>query len=151
NPLAARVAVNHVWARHFGAGLVPGMFDFGKNGPPPTHPALVDWLAVELMENGWSLKHLHRLIVTSSAYRADSRPISANLAKDADNVYLWRFAPRRVEAEVVRDLVLSAGGKLDRTMAGPEVPYTQGLSVPRRSLYFQHAQEKQMELLRLFD
>jgi hypothetical protein len=151
NPLAARVAVNHVWARHFGAGLVPGMFDFGKNGPPPTHPALVDWLAVEFMESGWSLKHLHRLIVTSSAYRADSRPISANLGKDADNVFLWRFTPRRVEAEVVRDLVLSAGGKLDRTMGGPEVPYNQGLSVPRRSLYFQHAQEKQMEFLRLFD
>src|SRR5205807_7021509 len=69
NPLAARVAMNHIWLRHFGKALVPTEFDFGKNGRPPSHPALLDWLAAEFMERGWSMKHMHRLIVTSAAYR----------------------------------------------------------------------------------
>jgi hypothetical protein len=151
NPLAARVAVNHVWLRHFGQALVPSVFDFGRNGQPPSHPALLDWLAVEFMERGWNLKALHRLIVTSSAYQRDSKPDAAGLARDPDNVYLWRFAPRRVEAEVVRDTIFFLSGRLDSSMGGPDIPHSQGLVVPRRSLYFQHAAEKQMEFLRLFD
>lgn len=151
NPLAARVAVNHVWARHFGTALVPGMFDFGKNAPSPTHPALVDWLAAEFMDSGWSLKRLHRLIVTSTAYRADSRPNETNMRQDPDNVYLWRFAPRRVEAEAVRDALLFVADTLDRQRGGPEVPYQQALTSSRRSIYVQNAQEKQAEFLLLFD
>jgi hypothetical protein len=151
NPLAARVAANHMWIRHFGRGVVPGAFDFGKNGQPPSHPALLDWLAVEFMERGWSMKELHRLMVTSAAYRQASTPTPENLARDPDNVYLWRFTPRRLEAEAVRDAVFHVAGGLDAKMGGPDIPHAAGLDTPRRSVYFQHAQEKQMEFLQIFD
>jgi hypothetical protein len=151
NPLAARVAVNHVWARHFGEPLVPSTFDFGRNGRPPSHPALVDWLAADFMEHGWSMKRLHRLIVTSKAYRMASTPDEANLAEDRDNRYLWRMSSRRLEAEAVRDGVFFVAGRLDLTLGGPDIDHNQGLTVPRRSLYFRHAAEKQMEMLKLFD
>jgi Protein of unknown function (DUF1553)/Protein of unknown function (DUF1549) len=151
NPLTARVAMNHVWLRHFGQPIVPTVSDFGRNGQPPTHPALLDWMAAEFMESGWSMKHLHRLIVTSSAYRMASTPDAAGLAIDQDNKYLWRMPVRRVEAEVVRDCVFYVAGRLDMTLGGPDIDHTQGLTVPRRSLYFRHAQEKQMEFLKLFD
>jgi hypothetical protein len=151
NPLSARVAVNHVWARHFGEPLCATMFDFGRNGQPPTHPALLDWLAAEFMDRGWSLKHLHRLMVTSAAYRADSRPDSAATAIDPDNRYLWRMNPRRMEAEVVRDSVLAVAGRLDLTAGGPELDYEKGLTTFRRSLYYRHANEKQMLFLTVFD
>src|SRR6185437_9719076 len=92
NPLAARVAVNHVWMRHFGRPLVDTVFDFGRNGRPPTHPALLDWLAVEFMDRGWSMKALHRLIVTSSAYQMQSTGGAGNpnAAVDGSNAYYWR-------------------------------------------------------------
>jgi hypothetical protein len=158
NPLTARVAVNHVWLRHFGQALVPRVFDFGRNGRPPSHPALVDWLAAELMEASrgcqppeWRMKHLHRLIVTSSAYRQSSTPDADNQKLDPDNTYLWRMAPRRLEAELVRDCVLSVTGGLDLTRGGADIDQTLGMMVPRRSLYFRHAAEKQMEFLKLFD
>jgi hypothetical protein len=151
NPLAARVAVNHIWQRHFGRALAPGVFELGRNGQRPTHPALLDWLAVEFMERGWSMKKLHRLIVTSATYRQASTPLTANLERDPDNVYLWRLPPRRLEAEVVRDAIFFVAGQLDLRMGGPDIPHAQGLTVPRRSLYFQHAAEKQMEFLRIFD
>src|SRR5207237_5963542 len=117
NPLTARVAVNHVWGRHFGRPLVDTVFDFGRNGQRPTHPELLDWLAVEFMERGWSMKHLHRLIVTSNAYRMASAGASPQSA-DPDNRWLWQFPRRRVEAEVVRDSVLHAAGELDTQMGG---------------------------------
>jgi hypothetical protein len=154
NPLTARVAVNHMWMRHFGEGLVPTMFDFGLNGKRPTHPALLDWLAVRFMDSGWSMKQLHRLLVTSNAYRMDSSAGAAehpNLAIDRDNRYLWRMRSRRVEAEAVRDSVLHVAGQLDPTMGGPEIDEAQGLVSPRRSVYFRHANEKQMTFLLLFD
>ncbi|MFO0880065.1 MAG: DUF1549 and DUF1553 domain-containing protein [Gemmataceae bacterium] len=151
NPLAARVAVNHLWLRHFGRGIVPSAFDFGRNAEPPSYPALLDWLAAEFMESGWSMKHLHRLVVTSAAYRRASTPTAANLTHDPDNISLWRFAPRRLEAEVVRDALWFVGAGLDGTLGGPDLPHEQGLAMPRRSLYFQHAQEKQMEFLQIFD
>jgi hypothetical protein len=151
NPLTARVAVNHLWARHFGTGIVPTAHDFGRNGRPPSHPALLDWLASEFMDHGWSMKHIHRLIVTSSTYRMVSTPDAANLAIDNDNKYLWRFPSRRLEAEAVRDAVFYVGGKLDLTHGGPDIDYPLGLTVPRRSLYFRHAAEKQMEFLTIFD
>jgi hypothetical protein len=151
NPLTARVAVNHVWLRHFGQPIVPTVFDFGRNGRAPSHPALLDWLSAEFVESGWSMKHLHRLIVNSSAYRMASTPDDANLVRDRDNTYLWRVAPRRAEAEVVRDSVFAVAGRLDRTMGGPDIDHALGLSVPRRSLYFRHAAEKQMVFLSIFD
>ncbi len=151
NPLTARVAVNHVWLRHFGQALAPSVFDLGRNGQPPALPALLDWLAVELMEQRWGLKALHRLILTSAAYRRSSTPAAQGLARDPDNVSLWRFVPRRVEAEVVRDSLFFVAGRLEERLGGPDIPHGQGLTVPRRSLYFQHAAEKQMEFLQLFD
>jgi hypothetical protein len=151
NPLAARVAVNHLWARRFGTGIVPTMFDFGKNGQPPTHPKLLDWLAAELMERHWSLRELHRLIVTSATYRMESSHDSAHAARDADNRFLWRTPPRRMTAEAVRDSVLFVAGDLDLTQGGPELDHNAGMTSNRRSLYFRHAPEKQMVFLEIFD
>jgi hypothetical protein len=139
NPLTARVAVNHIWTRHFGKPLVETVFDFGRNGKRPTHPELLDWLAVEFVESGWSMKHLHRLIVTSSTYRMDSAaggPSQPNLAADPDNRWLWHFAPHRMEAEVVRDSILFAAGELDSRMGGLELENDQAATSRRRSLYF---------------
>jgi hypothetical protein len=151
NPLTSRVAVNHLWNRHFGQGLVPTMNDFGRNGRPPSHPALLDWLAAEFVDSGWSMKHIHKLIVTSNTYRQASTPDARNAAVDRDNKYLWHYPSRRLEAEAVRDAVFFVAGKLDVTMGGPDIDYPLGLTVPRRSLYFRHAAEKQMEFLQLFD
>jgi hypothetical protein len=151
NPLTARVAVNHLWGRHFGRAILPSVNDFGRNGQRPSHPALLDWLAVEFMERGWSMKAIHRLIVTSATYRQDSKPATGELALDPDNVFLWRWTPRRAEAEVVRDCLFAVAGSLDFRMGGPAIDHQGGLTVPRRSLYFQHAAEKQMEFLQIFD
>ena len=151
NPLTARVAMNHIWQRHFGQGIVPSMFDFGRNGRAPSHPALLDWMADEFMARGWSMRQMHKMILMSSTYRQSSTPDDANLTKDRDNVYLWRMNSRRLEAEVVRDQIYYVAGKLDLTQGGPEIDHMQGLSIPRRSLYFRHAAEKQMEFLKLFD
>jgi hypothetical protein len=151
NPLTARVAVNHLWQRHFGVGIVPTTNDFGKNGRPASHPALLDWLAVELMQSNWDLQQIQRLIVTSATYRQASTPDEIGLQKDPDNIYLWRFSPRRLEAEVVRDSVLSVSDTLDQSMSGPDIDHQLGLTSQRKSLYFRHAPEKQMEFLRLFD
>jgi hypothetical protein len=138
NPLAARVAVNHIWMRHFHAPLVASVYDFGRNGARPTHPALLDWLAVELMDHGWSMKHLHRLIVTSRAYRMSSAQGSANenVQRDPENRLLWRMNVGRMEAEVVRDSLLHVAGMLDGTMGGQELENSQALTTHRRSLYY---------------
>lgn len=154
NPLAARVAVNHLWLRHFGSPLVETTFNFGRSGKPPTHPELLDWLAAEFIDSGWSMKHLHRLIVTSQAYRRKSGPVAAfdsNLAVDPDNRLLWRFNVQRMEAEVVRDGVLAVSEQLDRVMGGADIDSKQGLASRRRSLYFTHHGEEKMEFLNLFD
>jgi len=153
NPLAARVAVNHMWLRHFGEPLVSTVFDFGLNGQPPTHPQLLDWLATELIENGWQMKPLHRLMVTSQAYQRKSNVEDAeqNLAIDPDNKYLWRMNARRMEAEAVRDAMLFVCGSLDMTTGGPEIEHTDGQKILRRSIYFRSAKEKQMLFLTLFD
>ncbi len=151
NPLTARVAVNQIWMRHFGEGLVPSVADLGRSGMPPTHPALLDWLAADLMANGWSLKRLHRLIVTSRTYRLASTPDSQSLARDPDNRTLWRANSRRMDAEVVRDNVLYVCGRLDLTRGGPDLDQAQGLRIPRRTLYFRHAAEKEMVFTTTFD
>jgi hypothetical protein len=152
NPLTARVAINHIWLRHFGSPLVPTVFDFGLGGKRPTHPALLDWLAVELMEHGWQTKAIHRLLVTSTAYRMQSSSADeANLARDPENGYLWRMNPRRMEAEVVRDSTLQVADGLDRTMFGPDLDQGKGLTVPRRSIYFRSSKEKKVTFLEMFD
>ncbi len=153
NPLAARVAVNHVWLRHFGQPLVPSVFDFGRKGTPPTHPALLDWLAVEFMEKGWSFKHLHRLLVTSSAYRMTSSSLDADasLAKDAENRFHWRMNTGRMESQAVRDSLLHLAGELDLTLGGPSIESAQQEASKRRSMYFFHSAIERNRFLALFD
>ena len=119
NPLTARVMVNRLWQFHFGIGIVDTPSDFGANGTLPSHPELLDWLASEFMECGWSLKHMHRLILTSTTWQQDSRPRSEAIQKDSTSRLLWRFPPRRLEAEGIRDCMLAASGKLDSRMGGP--------------------------------
>ena len=97
------------------------------------------------------MKSIHRLIVTSATYRQDSKPAPSELARDPDNIFLWRWTPRRAEAEVVRDCLFAIAGNLESTMGGPDIDHQAGLTVPRRSLYFRHAAEKQMEFLQIFD
>ena len=159
HPLTARVIVNRVWQHHFGRGIVATPDNFGRQGSPPTHPELLDWLAVDFMDHGWGLKRLHKLIMTSTVYRQASRQPaegkqSAALAVDPENKLLWRMNLRRLEAEAIRDAVLAASGKLDRTMGGAPIfapaiadgfsklqdAFTKSLPIPtegewRRSLY----------------
>ena len=154
NALTARVAVNHIWLRHFGSPLVASVADFGLRAAPPTHPELLDWLAVELVESGWDMRHLHRLIVTSQAYRQSSAAPSSDdprLAADPSNTYLWRANTRRVEAEVVRDALLHLAGDLDFTAGAPDLDPVAADSLPRRSLYFRHTPDDKPALLELFD
>lgn len=119
NPLFARVIVNRVWQYHFGNGLVKTSSDFGFNGGQPSHPDLLDWLVGQFRTNGLRLKPLHRLIVTSAAYRQGSSSNQTAQKLDAENRLLWKKAPRRLEAESVRDAILSVSGKLNTTMGGP--------------------------------
>jgi Protein of unknown function (DUF1553)/Protein of unknown function (DUF1549)/Planctomycete cytochrome C/Concanavalin A-like lectin/glucanases superfamily len=125
NPLPARVMVNRIWQYHFGQGIVATPSDFGMNGIRPTHPELLDWLAAEFVESGWSLKHLHRVIVSSDVYKQSSEFNSEAAAMDADNQWLWRFPPRRLEAETIRDNMLYISGQMNLEMGGPSFrPFT---------------------------
>jgi hypothetical protein len=154
NPLTARVAANHIWAWHFGRPLVDSTYNFGRSGARPNHPELLDFLAVELMDNGWRMKALHRLLVTSTAYRQSSDngdQHERNQKIDPENRLLWHFSARRMEAEEVRDSLLAVADELDPTMGGPEIPQEQGMTSRRRSLYFAHHGESRMEFLELFD
>ncbi len=119
NPLTARVMVNRIWQHHFGTGIVDTPSDFGTQGSRPTHPELLDWLARRFLENGWSMKHIHRLILTSNTYRQSSTPNQRGSAVDTDSRLLWRFPPRRLEAEPLRDSILYVSGVLDLRMGGP--------------------------------
>ena len=151
NPLTARVAMNHIWLRHFGAAIVPTVDDFGANGRPPSHPQLLDWLSTEFMARDWSTKAMHRLIVTSATYRMASTPDAANAKLDPDNRFMWRMNSRRLEAEAVRDNLLFVSGQLDTTRGGIEIDHKQGLTSRRRSLYLRTAAEKEVEFLQIFD
>lgn len=153
NTLFARVAVNHVWLRHFGTGLVATPDDFGANGAKPTHPALLDWLAAEFIDCGYDLKHLHRLILASAAYRRASArgPATANDAADPDNIWYWRAPLRRLEGEAVRDNLLHVAGLLDASFGGPDIDSAAAETSRRRSIYHRHAQETQAELVQIFD
>jgi hypothetical protein len=129
HPLTARVFVNRVWMQHFGKGIVATPENFGRMGALPTHPELLDWLAVDFVENGWTLKRLHRMMMTSTVYRQSSRRPAedqTSVAETADpgNDLLWRMNLRRLEAEAVRDEVLASSGKLDRSMGGAPVGLT---------------------------
>ena len=119
NPLPARVMTNRVWHLHFGQGLVATPNDFGVSGARPSHPELLDWLAVKFIESGWSVKALHRLIMNSATYRQSATFNDAAAAVDADNQLLWRFSPRRLEAEAVRDAMLSVSGQINLKIGGP--------------------------------
>jgi hypothetical protein len=155
NPLTARVAVNHIWLRHFGRALVESVYDFGRNGKHPTHPQLLDWLTVDLLESGWSMKHLHRRVVTSHTYRLQSKVDDQdrdNLAIDPENRYLWHFNSRRMEAEIVRDSVLAAAGELDLKFGGQDIATEHGATRPRRSLYFTvHPEDGHLKFMSVFD
>jgi hypothetical protein len=153
NPLTARVAVNHLWTRHFGTPLVPTVFDFGRKGQPPTNPELLDWLASEFVDSGWSMKHVHQLIVRSATYRlsSSSSGAEANVGKDPDNVNLWRRTPSRLESQAVRDSLLALAGTLDSTRGGPSVPQAQQADSKRRSLYFVHSNNERNLFLTMFD
>ncbi len=119
NPLTARVMVNRLWHYHFGTGLVDTPSDFGLNGTRPSHPELLDWLAGEFIARRWSMKAMHRLILTSATYRQASTPNPQAAALDASDRLLWRFPPRRLEAEALRDSILAASGQLDLRAGGP--------------------------------
>jgi hypothetical protein len=148
NPLTARVIVNRVWQWHFGAGLVRTPNNFGMLSEPPSHPGLLDWLAARFVEDGWSLKKLHRRILLSATYQQASAVPPGRDAGDPDIRWLGRFPPRRLEAEEIRDAMLSAAGRLDRTPGGPA---THDLNVPRRSLYVQTARFDRSNYATLFD
>ena len=148
NPLTARVAVNRVWQWHFGAGLVNTPNNFGLMSEPPSHPALLDWLAAKFVEEGWSLKKLHRRILISAAYRQSGAASPKAIAQDPDNRWLGRFAARRLEAESIRDAALFVAGRLDLNPAGPA---NAELSSSRRSLYIQTARWDRSSFATLFD
>jgi mono/diheme cytochrome c family protein len=148
NPLTARVIVNRVWQGHFGHGLVRTPNNFGKLGEAPTHPELLDWLAAKLVEDGWSLKKLHRRIMLSATYRQSSRGSPSNSELDPENYWLTRFLPRRLEAEAIRDSVLSVTGQLDLMAGGPA---GQDFNIRRRSLYVQTARWSRSSFANLFD
>ncbi|MGD9719874.1 MAG: PSD1 and planctomycete cytochrome C domain-containing protein [Pirellulales bacterium] len=166
NPLVARVLVNRLWHHHFGAGLVRSVDDFGVMGQPPTHPELLDYLATQLMHEGWSLKRLHRQIVLSNTYRLSSRPQPAVDALDPLNKLWHRREVRRLEAESIRDALLAVSGRLDETMFGPGVmphltPYMTGRGRPgasgpldgggRRSIYLAVRRNFLSPLFQAFD
>jgi mono/diheme cytochrome c family protein len=124
NPLTARVMVNRIWQHHFGEGIVRTPSTFGKMGETPSHPELLDWLAIEFVERGWSIKAMHRLMMTSEAYQMANADIAANVAADPENRRFWRMPRQRLEGEIIRDKILAVAGTLDRTLGGPNVfPY----------------------------
>lgn len=170
NPLTARVIVNRIWHHHFGRGIVATLDNFGRMGEAPTHPDLLDWLAVEFMNRGWRIKQLHRMIMTSDAYQmASAYDASVNQQKDPDNQYLWRFRSRRLDAEAVRDSIMAASGGINLTIGGPPVyPHLpdemlksvghgswknqdDGPSVWRRSIYVYRWRQLAFPMFQVFD
>ncbi len=146
--LVARVIVNRLWQQHFGRGIVNTVSDFGVRGEPPTHPELLDFLATELIRNGWKLKPIHKLIVTSAAYSRSSARDEAKAKVDPDNTLVWRQPVRRLSAEVIRDSILFVGGRLNTTMYGPGHLSEES---PRRSIYFTMKRSKLIPALVVFD
>jgi mono/diheme cytochrome c family protein len=149
-PLAARVAVNRVWKHHFGRGLVDTPSDFGRQGERPSHPELLDDLAARFVENGWSLKWLHREVMLSATYRQASKPDASKQALDPDNRWLWRMNRRRLEVEPWRDAMLAANGTLRAELGGPPLELTDANN-RRRTLYGVVRRRDLTDLLRLHD
>jgi cytochrome c553 len=151
NPLTARVMVNRIWQHHFGAGIVRTPGDFGLRSDPPTHPELLDYLAAAFVEQGWSVKKMHRLILTSAAYRqrSDDRPDHAKA--DPDNTLVWKFNRRRLDFEATRDSLLAVSGALDLKMGGPSVEITTEPFSARRSVYAFIERQNLPGLFRTFD
>lgn len=149
NQLSTRVIVNRVWQYHFGRGIVATSSDFGKLGETPSHPELLDWLAQRFVADGWSIKALHRKMMLSATYRQTARiqPSATAAVTDPSNRYLWRFNPRRLDAEQVRDAMLAASGELDLKAGGPAEA---GTSL-RRSIYTMKKRNNQTEILRALD
>jgi hypothetical protein len=147
--LVARVIVNRLWQHHFGRGLVATPNDFGSTGQKPTHPELLDWMAQELIDQGWKLKALHRHLMTSETYMQSNRiPDDPRLKSDPDNLLWWHRPPRRLEAESIRDSMLVVSGLLDRTMYGPG---TLDPNMKRRSIYFFIKRSQLVPMMMLFD
>ena len=146
--LLARVIVNRVWQHHFGHGIVATANDFGLQGAEPTHPELLDFLANRLIRNGWKLKDLHRQIMLSAAYGQSSAPAAEKAKIDPDNHWLWRFQPRRLEAEIIRDSMLAVAGSLDPAMFGPG---TLDPNHRRRSIYFMIKRSRLVPMMQIFD
>jgi len=161
HPLTSRVLVNQLWMRHFGRGIVPSVSNFGRSGTPPTHPELLDWLATEFVSSGWSIKAMHRLMVTSEAYRQSSRVDEKLLAADPDNALVTRMMLHRMDAETLYDSMLTATGRLDPNQFGKpqdvEVRPDKEVIVKgtkegfRRSIYVLHRRQTPMTLLDAFD
>ncbi|HEY2841459.1 MAG TPA: PSD1 and planctomycete cytochrome C domain-containing protein [Pirellulales bacterium] len=161
NPLTARAQVNRLWQHHFGRGIVPTIANLGRAGGAPSHPELLDWLAIEFIRQGWSQKAVHRLIVTSTAYRQSSDVDAVKAAADPDNVLLSAWRPWRVEGEVVRDALLSVAGKLTLDMFGPPAPVAaqpdgsvitaDNAQGNRRSVYLVVRRSQHLTMLDLFD
>ncbi len=165
NPLTARVMVNRIWQYHFGKGLVPTPSDFGKQGQPPTHPELLDWLAGRFVESGWSVKAMHRLIMLSRTYQHGQRGRRGQRrGSTSDNDYLWRFARQRLDAESIRDTILAVSGGLDRSPGGPHPfpeqkawdftqhkPFKAVYDTNRRSVYLMTQRIQRHPFLALFD
>ncbi len=148
HPLTARVMVNRVWQHHFGEGLVRTPNNFGKLGALPTHPELLDWLAAEFIRSGWSVKHLHRLIVGAAAYQRSATPVAESGPLDPDNLLLSHQQRRRLTAEELRDAMLSVAGRLDASVGGKSVP---DLVAPRRTLYLTTIRSDRTGYQALFD
>ncbi len=164
HPLTARVLVNRVWQHHFGRGLVATPNNFGLRGEPPSHPELLDHLTAEFVRHGWSLRWLHRYILGSKTYQLASTPTPELLAKDPANVWLGRFSRRRLDAEALRDALLTVGGTLDRTRPGPHpfppiqawgwtqhAPFKEVYASRHRSVYLMTQRFQKHPFLALFD
>ena len=162
NPLFARVMVNRVWQHHFGTGLVATSDNLGLSGAKASHPELLDWLAAEFMQSPWSIKHLHRLILTSAVYRQSSTPRDGLEAIDPDNRLLAHFPLRRLDAEAVRDAMLHISGELNTQAGGPYVPSKRtpvgvveieekAAGAYKRSVYLQQRRTQVVTFLQLFD
>ncbi len=146
-PLLARVMVNRLWQHHFGEGIVGTPNDFGAQGDKPTHPELLEWLASQLVGNGWKLKPLHKQIMLSTAYQQSHEVNPENLALDPANKYLWHYQPRRLDAEIIRDALLAIGGNLDKNMFGPSILD----NTPRRSVYLRVKRSELLPIMTMFD
>jgi hypothetical protein len=151
NPLTARVMVNRVWMHHFGQGLVRTPSDFGLRSDPPSHPALLDYLAARFVAEGWSIKKLHRWILLSSTYQQSSDDRQTAAAKDPENLLVWRMNRRRMDLEAMRDSLLFVAGELDATIGGPAVNIVTAPFNKRRSVYGQIERQNLPNFFRTFD